>query len=191
MNVAADEHRDPGGAQRPLAGVSVVASLVALNALSEARYPMPGSDPAEVRGFFSTEHRAARLGAAAQLVCAASLARFGKSVARLAARAGRRSRAARATAVAGGALASMSLATSALLTVTLTTDLAKRKSAADALYRLMFATGGPIHGVGLGLMVGSLARCRRWHWSPSPGLVFTPARPALGADRQRRRRGSA
>jgi hypothetical protein len=29
----------------PLAGVSFVASLMALNAPSDARYPMPGADP--------------------------------------------------------------------------------------------------------------------------------------------------
>ena len=156
MNVAQREDRDLGALSGPLAGASFVASLAALNGLSDARYPMPGSDPAEIHRFFSREHRAARLGAAAQLVCAASLARFGKSVARLARRAGGHSRALRAASVAGGVLAATSLGTSAVLSVTLTTDLAKRKSVADALYRLMFATGGPVHGVGLGLLVGSL-----------------------------------
>jgi hypothetical protein len=58
--------------------------------------------------------------------------------------------------IAGGALAATSLATSALLTPTLTTDAAEPQSRGEALYRLMFATGGPIHGVGLGLLVGSL-----------------------------------
>jgi len=147
---------DLGALSGPLSGASFVASLVALNALSDARYPTPGADPAVVRRFFSQEHAAARIGAAAQLVCAASLARFSMSVARVASRAGRRSGALRVASVAGGTLAASSLATSALLTVTLTTDLAKRTSTADALYRLMFATGGPIHGVGLGLVVGSL-----------------------------------
>jgi hypothetical protein len=156
MNNAQREHRDLGALSGPLAGASFVASLVALNGLSDARYPMPGSDPAEIRRFFSREHRAARLGAAAQLVCAASLARFGKSVAHLAGRAGGHSRFLRAASVAGGVLAATSLATSAVLGVALTTELARRKSVADALYRLMFATGGPVHGVGLGLLVGSL-----------------------------------
>jgi hypothetical protein len=145
---------DRGALSGPLSGVSFVASLVALNALSDARYPTPGSDQAAIRRFFTREVRAARLGAAAQLTCAASLARFGVSVGRLASRAERSSHALQATAVAGAALAAISLATSALLTVALTT--AKQKSTADALYRLVFATGGPIHGVGLALLVGSL-----------------------------------
>jgi hypothetical protein len=150
------EHRDPGALTGPLAGVSFVASLVALNALSDARYPMPGADPAAIRRYFSQEHRAARLGAVAQLACAASLARFTKPVAALAARSGRGSRGLRAASVGGGALGAMSLAASALSTLTLTTSRAERDSNGDALYRLMFVTGGPVHGVGLGLLVGAL-----------------------------------
>jgi hypothetical protein len=164
---------DPGALSGPLSGVSFVASLVALNALSDARYPTPGADPAAIRRFFSQEHRAARLGAAAQLTCAASLARFSRSVARVASRAGRHSRALRAAAVGGGALAAASLATSALLTVTLTTGLAKRRSTAESLHRLMFATGGPIHGVGLGLLVGSLGLAASRTGELPPGLSNT------------------
>jgi hypothetical protein len=156
VKVTAGDHRDPGALSGPLAGVSFVASLVALNALSEARYPMPGSDAAAIRRFFSNEHKAARLGAAAQLACAGFLARFAKSVAALAARAGRNEGGLRAASAAGGALASTSLVASALTTVVLTTRQAEREESADALYRLMFVTGGPVHGVGLGLLVGAL-----------------------------------
>jgi hypothetical protein len=101
----------------------------------------------------------------------------------------------RAASVTGGALATASLATSALTTVTLTTKSAEQDSSADTLYRLMSVTGGPVHGIGLGLLTGSLglaglrtselprrlskarvlgrgralpARTRR------PGLLFTP-----------------
>ena len=147
---------DPGALSGPVAGISFVGSLVALNALSSARYPMPGAEPAAIRRFFSQEHGAARLGAASQLVCAASLGRFTRTVADLAGRAGRGSRGLRAAAFAGGALAALSLATSALTTVTLTTSRAEQEADAEALYRLMFVTGGPVHGVGLGLLVGAL-----------------------------------
>jgi hypothetical protein len=153
--VGTSEHRDPGALSGPLAGISFVASLVALNALADTRYPMPGAEPPVIRRYFSRGHRAARLGAAAQLTCAGSLARFTRTVAALAAR-GRGSRGLRAASVAGGALAATSLATSALTTVALTTARAERDSDADALYRLMFVSGGPVHGVGLGLLVGSL-----------------------------------
>jgi hypothetical protein len=147
---------DPGALSGPLAGVSFVASLVALNALSKARYPMPGADAADIRRYFTEEHRAARIGAAAQLVCAASLGRFAGSVAAMAGRAPRGAQAMRAASVAGGVLAATSLATSALTTITLTTGRAQRESAAEVLYRRMFVTGGPVHGVGLALLVGSL-----------------------------------
>jgi hypothetical protein len=156
VNATTNRHRDPGALSGPLAGVTFVASLVALNALSKSRYPMPGAEPSAIRRFFSKEHKAARLGAAAQLACAACLAGFARSVAALAGRATRDSGPLRATSAAGGALASTSLAVSALTTLALTTRYAKREESADALYRLMFVTGGPLHGVGLGLLVGAL-----------------------------------
>jgi hypothetical protein len=53
-------------------------------------------------------------------------------------------------------LATTSLAISALTTMTLTTSRAERDTDANELYRLMFLTGGPVHGVGLGLLVGAL-----------------------------------
>jgi hypothetical protein len=155
-SASTSKSRDPGALSGPLAGISFVASLVALNALADARYPIPGSDPSVIRRYFSREHRAARLGAVAQLTCAASLARFTKTVAGLAARSGRGSSRLQAVSVAGGALAATTLATSALTTVALTTDRAEQDSDADALYRLMFVSGGPVHGVGLGVVVGSL-----------------------------------
>jgi hypothetical protein len=155
-NVLKRPKADPGALSGPLAGVSFAASLVALNALSDAPYPMPGAEPPVIGRYFSQEHRAARLGAVAQLACAASLGRFSASVAGLAARSGRGSRGLRAASVAGGALATAALATSAVTTITLTTRRAEHDPSADALYRLMFVTGGPVHGIGLGLLTGSL-----------------------------------
>jgi hypothetical protein len=177
VNATANKHRDPGALSGPLAGVTFVASLVALNALSKSRYPMPGAEPSAIRRFFSKEHKAARLGATAQLACAACLARFARSVAALAGSATRDSGPLRALSAAGGALASTSLAVSALTTVALTTHHAQREESADALYRLMFVTGGPLHGVGLGLMVGALggAGLRTGQLSP------TVSKAALGS----------
>jgi hypothetical protein len=148
--------RDPWALSGPFAGVSFVASLVALNALSEARYPTPGADPAAVRSYFSQEHRAARLGATAQLICAASLAGFTRSVAALAGRSRPQSRGVRVASMSGGALAAASLATSALTTATLTTRRGEQEAKAAELYRVMFVTGGPVHGVGLGVLMGAL-----------------------------------
>jgi hypothetical protein len=71
---AAAPRTRPRALSGPLAGASFVASLVALNALSDVRYPMPGADPPAIRRYFSQEHRAARLGAVAQLIYAGCLA---------------------------------------------------------------------------------------------------------------------
>ncbi len=150
------DRRDLAALSGPLAGASFVASLVALNALADAPYPTPGAEPPMIRRYFGQEHRAARLGAAAQVACAGFLARFTGSVGGLAARTGRGSRGLRLASVTGGALAAASLVTSALGTLTLTSRWARRDSNANELYRLMFVTGGPVHGIGLGLLVGSL-----------------------------------
>ena len=91
-----------------------------------------------------------------QLVSASSLARFAVSVARLAARSGRGSRGLQAAALAGGGLAAASLATSALLSAALTGRRGEQDASAAALHRLMFAAGGPVHGAGYGVLVGSL-----------------------------------
>jgi hypothetical protein len=48
------------------------------------------------------------------------------------------------------------LATSALCAAALTGSWGKRESNAAALHRLMFAAGGPVHGAGFGVLVGSL-----------------------------------
>jgi hypothetical protein len=148
--------RDPWALSGPLAGVSFVASLVALNALSQAQYPVPGAESAVIRRYFSEEHGPARLGAAAQLVCAASIGVFTRSAAALAARARPRSLGLRAATMAGGALAAGSLSASAVTTAALTTRQGQDDARADELYRFMFVTGGPVHGVGLGMLVGSL-----------------------------------
>ena len=78
-SASVSKHHDGGALSGALAGISFVASLVALNALSDAPYPMPGAKSAEIRRYFSQEHRAARLGAIAQLICAGSLAQVDRS----------------------------------------------------------------------------------------------------------------
>jgi hypothetical protein len=84
--------RDPGALSGPLAGVSFVGGVAGAMALADSPYPRPGSEPAEIRRYFRGSSGAARLSVVAQLVSASSLARFAVSVARLAARSGRRSR---------------------------------------------------------------------------------------------------
>src|SRR5215217_4140332 len=97
--------RDPGALSGPLAGVSFIAGVAGAMALADSPYPRPGSEPAEIRQYFTGSSRSARLSAAGQLISAASLARFTASVAKLAARSGQGARGLQAAVVGGGGLA--------------------------------------------------------------------------------------
>jgi hypothetical protein len=140
-----------------LTGVSFIGGVGGAVALADSPYPRPGSEPAEIRRYFTENSRSARLSAAGQLISAASLARFTVSVARLAERSGRGSRGLRTAAVAGGGLATASLATSALCTLALSGRWGKDDDSAAALARQAFVAGGPVHGVGFGVLTGVLA----------------------------------
>ena len=148
--------RDRGALSGPLASASFIAGVAGAIALADSPYPRPGSEPAEIRRYFTESSHSARLSAAGQLISAASLARFTASVAKLAAQSGRGSRGLRAAAVGGGGLAVAALATSALCTAALTGRRGEEDASAVALHRLAFVTGGPVHGVGFGMLVGSL-----------------------------------
>lgn len=149
--------RDPGAMSGLLTGVSFIAGVGGAVALADSPYPRPGSEPAEVRRYFTENSRSARLSATGQLISTASLARFTVSVARLAARSGQGSRGLRAAALAGGGLAVASLATSGLHTLALSGRWGKEDESAAKLARRGFVFGGPIHGVGFGVLTGALA----------------------------------
>jgi hypothetical protein len=147
---------DPRVLSGALAGGSFVGGVAGAMALADSPYPRPGSEPAEILRYFRGNAGAARLSVVGQLISAASLARFTASVARLATRSGQGSRGLQAAALVGGGLAAASLATSALLSAALTGRQGEQESSAVALHRLMFAAGGPVHGAGFGVLVGSL-----------------------------------
>ncbi len=155
-SIASPSFRDPGALSGTLAGVSFVGGVAGAVALADSPYPRPGSEPAEIRRYFRGNPGAARLSVVGQLVSAASLARFTASVAKLAGRSGRGSRWLQAGALVGGGLAAGSLATSALLSAALTGRRGEQDASAAELHRLMFAAGGPVHGAGFGVLVGSL-----------------------------------
>jgi hypothetical protein len=151
-------------------------------ALADSPYPRPGSEPAEVRRYFRGNPVAARISVLGQLVSAASVARFSVSVVKLAARSGRRgSRGLRAAAIGGGGLAAASLATSALCAAALTGSRGEQDASAAALHRLMFAAGGPVHGVSFGVLVGALGLSRlRTGELPRPLAIASLASAAAG-----------
>jgi hypothetical protein len=149
--------RDPGAMSGLMTGVSFIGGVGGAVALANSPYPRPGSEPAEVRRYFTENSRSARLSATGQLISTASLARFTISVARLAGRSGRGSQNLRVAALTGGGLAVASLATSGLHTLALSGRWGKEDESAAKLARRGFVFGGPIHGVGFGVLTGALA----------------------------------
>jgi hypothetical protein len=147
---------DPGALGGVLAGVSFVGGLATGLSLAEMPFPRPGADVKDIQRFFQGDAGPERISVAGQLVSAASLAVFSASVARLAGRAGRGSRALRAAAVAGGALASLSLGASATAAAALTAGPGRDQERARSLHRFVFTAGGPVHGAGLALLLGAL-----------------------------------
>jgi hypothetical protein len=147
---------DPGARSGVLAGVSFVAGVAGAMALADLPYPRPEADPAQVKRYFTENAGPARVSVAGQAVSALALARFTASVARLAGRSGRGSRALQAAAVAGGGLAAASLATAAGLAAALTADPDRSEAGAAALARRAFVAGGPVHTAAFGVLVGSL-----------------------------------
>lgn len=148
--------RDRGAASGAVAGASFLIGLAAAMARSEHPYPRPGSSGSEIRRYFTQPSRAPVASVAGQAISAAALARFTVSVARLAGRAPSRPTALRATAIAGGTVATAGLATSAAMAAKLTADRVADDEQAQRLARRAFLAGGPLHGVGFGLLIGVL-----------------------------------
>jgi hypothetical protein len=172
---------DPGALGGVLTGVSFIGGLATGLSLADAPFPQPGADVKDVQRFFQGDAGPERINVAGQLLSAASLAVFSASVARLARRAGRGSRALQTMAIAGGALASVSLAASATAAAALTAGPGRDRHRARSLHRFLFTVGGPVHGAGLALLVGALGLAgRRTGALPRP--LTTAALATAGVD---------
>jgi hypothetical protein len=68
--------RDPGALSGLLAGVSFIGGVGGATALADSPYPRPGSEPAEIRRYFTENSRSARISATGQLISTVSLARI-------------------------------------------------------------------------------------------------------------------
>ena len=169
---------DPGALGGVLTGVSFIGGLATGLSLADAPFPRPGADVKDVQRFFQGDAGPERINVSGQLLSAASLAVFSVSVARLA---GPRSRALQVMAIAGGALASVSLAASATAAAALTTGPGRDEDRARSLHRFVFAAGGPVHGAGLALLLGALGLAgRRTGALPRP--LTTAALASAGVD---------
>jgi hypothetical protein len=145
---------DPAALSGVLTGVSFIGGLVTGLSLADAPFPQPGADVKDVQQFFRGSSGPERINVTGQLLSAASLAVFSRSVVQLAGRTG--SRMLKACAIAGGAFASTSLAVSATAAAALTTGPGRDTDRARSLHRFLFAAGGPVHGGGLALLLGAL-----------------------------------
>ena len=172
---------DPGALGGVLTGVSFIGGLVTGLSLADAPFPQPGADVKDVQRFFQGDAGPERINVGGQLLSAASLAVFSASVARLAGRAGRGSRTLQAMAIAGGTLASLSLAASATAAAALTTSPGRDGERAMSLHRFLFAAGGPVHGAGLALLLGALGLAGR-RTAALPRPVTTAALASAGVD---------
>jgi hypothetical protein len=150
------DRSDPAALSGPLIGLSFIAGAGGGVAVADHPYPRPGSTAGEIRRYFAERAAPGRLSATGQLSSAAALTAFTASVARVAGRAGSDAGKLRAAAIAGGALATASLATSAACAAALTGRRGDRDESAVALHRWGFLAGGPIHGLGFGTLVGAL-----------------------------------
>jgi hypothetical protein len=152
----ANRFEDPAALGGVLTGASFVGGLATGLSLADAPFPRPGADVKDVQQFFLGNSVPERFNVAGQLISAASLATFSRSVAQLAGRAGGGSRMLRAAAIAGGALASLSLAASATAAAALTDGPGRDKERARLLHQFLFRAGGPVHGAGLALLLSAL-----------------------------------
>jgi hypothetical protein len=140
-----------------LVGLSFIGGAGGGVAIADHPYPLPGSTPKQIRQYFGESPLPGRLSAAGQFISAASLVCFTASVAKLAGRARRKRKQLQAGAIAGGGLAAASLATSAACAAALTGRRGRKDASAVALHRRGFIAGGPVHGVGFGVLVGALS----------------------------------
>jgi hypothetical protein len=172
---------DPGALGGVLTGVSFIGGLATGLSLADAPFPQPGADVKDVQRFFQGDAGPERINLGGQLLSAASLAVFSASVVRLAGRTGRDARTLQAMAIAGGALASLSLAASATAAAALTAGPGRDEHRARSLHRFLFAAGGPVHGAGLAVLLGALGLAgRRTGALPRP--VTTAALASAGVD---------
>ena len=154
MPTTATPPPDPGALSGLVVGLSFIGGIGGANAL--APYPRPGASPSQLRQYFTQNPGPTRLSATGQAISAVSLARFTASVARLAGRTGRGSRALQTAAVAGGALAAASLAASAACAAALSGRWGRQETSAAALVRREFIAGGVLHTPAFGILLGAL-----------------------------------
>ena len=172
---------DPAALGGVLTGPAFVSGLAVGLTLAEAPFPRPGADIEDIQRFFLGDAVPERINISGQCLSALSLAAFTSSAVRLVNGAGG-SRGLRLAALLGGALATASLLTSATTAAALTGPAGRDQDKARALHRLVFTSGGPVHGGGLALLLAAVGLAGRGTGAlPEPLVVATLTSAAVDA----------
>lgn len=156
MTSTLTDTRDLGALGGPLAGLSFVAGVAVTVATGAASsYPRPGSTTNDIQSYFNRSSTTVRLSVAGQLIASIALIPFTASVANLTRQTVRGSDALLAAVIAGGGSAVVTLAASAFISAALTYDQPDR-TMIRMWHNTAFVAGGPLHTVGLGVLVGAL-----------------------------------
>jgi hypothetical protein len=145
----------PGALGGVLAGLGFFGGIAAAKATEKSPYPVPGSDPETVRKYFTESATSARMSVTGLAISTLALARFTGAVASLSGRNGAGSGWLKAAALAGGTVAVATQTVSAAATALNTSKDNHPQTTAD-LRHVSWLVGGPVHGVGFGLLSGAL-----------------------------------
>ncbi len=182
-----DDNRDPGAVSGLLTGVIFVGALAGAIKLADSQIPRPGADADAVRKYWGGSAKAVRFSATGQLISVALLARFTRSVLRLAKRS--RSKALEAAALAGGGWAVVSLGNAAVTHARLTGKSKENDELAVKMASRVFVSGGPAAQAGGRRRAGVGGQQHRVSavLPVGAGRLADPARPLQRVHRQRHR----
>ncbi len=153
----------------PLTGATFLTGVFGGIVLADSPFPRPGSPNSAFRDYYERNPSSAVMSAAGQLASTACLAQFALTVNHLARRVG--SPWLRIANAAGAAVAVAGLAASGVTTAQLRGPARHDPARAARLARRSFVAGGPVHGVGFGLMTGALALAGRQAGVLGPGAA--------------------
>ncbi len=139
----------------PLVGATFLSGVFGAIAIADRRFPRLGSADADVKQYYEANPWSAIISAAGQITSAASLFAFALAVDRFATRVNSPASARVANAIGGGT-AAIALGYSAASTARLGAADRMDPGTAAMLSRRAFVAGGPVHGIGFGIMVGAL-----------------------------------
>jgi hypothetical protein len=153
----------------PLTGATFLTGVFGGIVLADSPFPRPGSPDSAFRDYYEQNPSSAVMSAAGQLASTACLAQFALTVDHLARRFG--SPWLRIANAAGAAVAVAGLAASGVTTAQLRGPARHDPARAARLARRSFVAGGPVHGVGFGLMTAALALAGRHAGVLGPGAA--------------------